>query len=61
MDVASLQPLPSHFRLRDIVAITADVFEFKINPHMEQVAQSLNAEWLTRYVHLYALAPILAA
>ncbi|KAI0702727.1 terpenoid synthase [Earliella scabrosa] len=48
MDVASLRPLPSHFRLRDIVAITADVFEFKINPHMEQVAQSLNAEWLTR-------------
>ncbi|KAI0702725.1 isoprenoid synthase domain-containing protein [Earliella scabrosa] len=48
MNTNSLQPLPPHFRLRDIVAITAPMFEFKTNPHMEQVAQSLNVEWLMR-------------
>ena len=60
MNTNSLRPLPPHFRLRDIVAITAPMFEFKTNPHMEQVAQSLNSEWLMKYVHLYALFSILA-
>ena len=42
MFVQQLRPFPSHFRLKDLSAITAPVFERKVNPHQEEAAQAVN-------------------
>ena len=47
MSVEQLRPFPSHFRLKDLTAVTAPVFEFKVNPHEEEAARATNA-WFDR-------------
>ncbi|KAI0753658.1 terpenoid synthase [Fomes fomentarius] len=47
MSVEHLRPFPSHFRLKDLAAISAPVFDFKLNPHQEEAAQATNA-WFDR-------------
>ncbi len=48
MSVARLHPFPSHFRLKDLTAVSAHVFEFKLNPYQEQAARTTSA-WFDRY------------
>lgn len=40
-------PLPSHFRLQDLTAITAPFFEYKVNL-MKKAAKSASEEWFSR-------------
>ncbi|KAI0363928.1 terpenoid synthase [Pilatotrama ljubarskyi] len=47
MSVAQLRPLPTHFKLKDLTAITSRVFEFKLNPHQEAAARATDA-WFNR-------------
>lgn len=47
MSVEQLRPFPTHFRLKDLTAITSPVFEFKTNPHQEAAAQATNV-WFER-------------
>ncbi|RDX42205.1 terpenoid synthase [Lentinus brumalis] len=47
MSVARLHPFPSHFRLKDLTAVSAPVFEFKLNPYQEQAARTTSA-WFDR-------------
>ncbi|KAI0705976.1 terpenoid synthase [Cerioporus squamosus] len=47
MSVEQLRPFPSHFRLKDLTALTAPVFELKLNPHQEEAARATNA-WFDR-------------
>ncbi len=49
MSVEQLRPFPAHFRLKDLAAISAPVFDFKLNPHQEEAAQATYA-WFDRYV-----------
>ena len=50
MSVEQLRPFPTHFRLKDLTAISAPVFEFKTNPH-EQEAAHATMDWFDRFVH----------
>ena len=47
MSVEQLRPFPTHFRLKDLAAISGRVFEFKLNPHEKEAAEATNA-WFDR-------------
>ena len=49
MSVEQLRPFPSHFRLKDLCAISAPFFEYKLNPHEQEAARATYA-WFDRYV-----------
>ena len=38
MSFEQLRPFPTYFRLKDLTAITASVFEFKLNPNEKEAA-----------------------
>ncbi|KAL4244153.1 Terpene synthase [Abortiporus biennis] len=48
MDTSALKPFPSQFILQDLTAITAPVFEFKVNPLTSQIAQTVE-NWFASY------------
>ncbi|KAI0742449.1 isoprenoid synthase domain-containing protein [Daedaleopsis nitida] len=45
--VKQLKSFPSHFRLKDLIAISSPVFELKLNPHQEEAARATN-DWFDR-------------
>ena len=47
MSVEQLRPFPTHFRLKDLAAISGRVFEFKLNPHEREAAKATYA-WFDR-------------
>ncbi|OBZ74511.1 Alpha-muurolene synthase [Grifola frondosa] len=51
MIVGQLKPFPSHFCLRDLTAITAPVFAFKLNPHQEEAWQAARTWFDSRNVY----------
>ncbi|KAH9925665.1 terpenoid synthase [Epithele typhae] len=51
MSVEQLRPFPSHFRLRDLTAISGAAFEFKLNPHQEDAARATNVWFDSRKVY----------
>ena len=52
MSVDQLRPLPTHFRLKDLAAISAPVFQFKSNPHQEDALRTAMV-WLDRYISFH--------
>ena len=51
MSVEQLRPFPTHFRLKDLTAISAPVFEFKTNPHEVEAARA-TMDWFDKSVAL---------
>ncbi|KAI0703109.1 terpenoid synthase [Earliella scabrosa] len=47
MSVEQLRPFPSHFRLKNLCAISAPFFEYKLNPHEQEAARATYA-WFDR-------------
>ncbi|EJF60235.1 terpenoid synthase [Dichomitus squalens] len=51
MSVEQLRPFPSHFRLKDLAAITGRVFELKLNPNEKEAARTTYAWFDSRNVY----------
>ncbi|KAI1795405.1 terpenoid synthase [Ganoderma leucocontextum] len=51
MSVEQLRLFPTHFRLKDLAAISGRVFEFKLNPHEREAAKATYAWFDSRNVY----------